>query len=74
MKGLLGLYIGKDFSIQINGETVTVEIEPDLTFNHLWLRSKKRIAVEIIANTDIKEVIYLERYNKEVLKPKTSGE
>ncbi|KCZ73020.1 FKBP-type peptidyl-prolyl cis-trans isomerase [Candidatus Methanoperedens nitroreducens] len=70
--GLLGLYIGKDFTIQIDGETLTVEIEPELTFNQRWLMSKRLIANEIINNTDIKEVLYVEKYNSEVLAPKTS--
>lgn len=72
--GLLGLYLGRDLSIQINGETATVEIDPDMTYNQRWLMSKRQIASELIANTDIKEVIYLERYNKEVLEPKTKQE
>jgi len=33
--------------------------------------SKRQIANELIENTDIKEVIYQERYNKEVLAPKS---
>lgn len=72
--GLLGLYIGKDFSIQVNDSTVTVEIQPELTYNQRWLMSKRQIAREIIDNTDIKEILYLERYNKDVLEPKNTGE
>ena len=74
VKGLLGLYIGKDFSIQVNDSTVTVEIQPELTYNQKWLMSKRQIAREIIDNTDIKEILYLERYNKDVLEPKNTGE
>ncbi len=72
VKGLLGLYIGKDFSIQVNNETATVEIEPELTYNQRWLMSKRQIAREIISNTDIKEILYVERYNKDALEPKTA--
>ncbi len=72
VQGLLGLYIGKDFSIQVNDGTATVEIEPALTYNQRWLMSKRQIAREIIGNTDIKEILYIERYNKDVLEPKTS--
>lgn len=70
VKGLLGLYIGKEFSIEINDQKATVEIEPELTYNQRWLMSKRQIAKEIIDNTDINEVVYLERYNKDVLAPK----
>ncbi len=68
--GLFGLYIGKDFAVQINDETASVEIEPEMTYNQRWLMAKRQIAREIIKNTDIKEVIYLERYNLNVLEPK----
>lgn len=74
VQGLLGLYIGKDFSIKIQDETVTVEIDSELTYNQRWLMSKRQIASELINNTDIKEVIYLERYTKDMLTPKTTGE
>ena len=70
VKGILGLYIGKEFSVEINDSTATVEIPPEITFNQRWLMSKRQIANELIENTVIKEVIYLERYNKEVLAPK----
>ncbi len=70
VKGLLGLYIGKEFSVEITDDTVTVQIEPELTFNQRWLMSKRQIAKELIDNTNIKEVVYVERYNKDVLAPK----
>ncbi|MDD1745868.1 MAG: peptidylprolyl isomerase [Candidatus Methanoperedens sp.] len=70
VKGILGLYIGKEFSVEIKDGIATVEIEPDLTFNQRWLMSKRQIAKELIDNTDIIEVVYLERYNKDVLVPK----
>jgi FKBP-type peptidyl-prolyl cis-trans isomerase SlyD len=71
VKGLLGLYIGKDFSVEIKDGTAAVEIEPDLTFNQRWLMSKRQIANELIENTDIKEVVYLERYNRDSLAPRS---
>ncbi|MDD5616705.1 MAG: FKBP-type peptidyl-prolyl cis-trans isomerase [Candidatus Methanoperedens sp.] len=64
VKGLLGLYIGKEFSVEIKDSTATVEIPPEITFNQRWLMSKRQIANELIENTDIKEVVYLERYKK----------
>ena len=73
VKGLVGLYIGKDFSVQITDGSATVEIDPELTYNQRWLISKKQIAREIMGNTEIKEVIYLERYGSEMLTPKTEN-
>lgn len=72
VKGLLGLYIGKDLPVQINDSTATVEIEPELTYNQRWIMSKRQIAREIINNTDIKEIIYIEKYNMEILEPKNT--
>lgn len=72
IKGLFGLYIGKELPVKINDETVTVDVEPELTFNQRWLMAKRQIANEIISNTEIKEVLYVERYDKDVLAPKTS--
>ncbi len=74
VKGILALYIGKDFSIKVDGSIATVEIQPELTYNQRWLMSKRQIAREIIDNTEIKEMLYLERYNKEILEPKTADE
>ncbi len=70
IKGLFGLYVGKELPVKINDETVTVDVEPELTFNQRWLMAKRQIANEIINNTEIKEVLYVERYNKDVLAPK----
>jgi len=74
VKGILSLYIGKEFSVQVDDGAATVEIEPDLTYNQRWLMAKRQIAREVISNTDIREIIYLERYNKDVLEPKNTAE
>jgi len=67
VKGIIELYLGKEYPVQIKNNTAVVEIEPELTFYQGWLISKRRIAKDIIYNTDIEEVTYLERYNKNVL-------
>lgn len=64
VKGLLGLYIGKEFSVEIKDSIANVEIPPEITFNQRWLMSKRQIANELIENTDIIEVVYIERYKK----------
>lgn len=74
VKGLLGLYIGKEMPVQVNDNSLTIEIEPELTYNQRWLMTKRQIAREIIDNTDIKEILYVEKYNKDVLEPKTAAE
>jgi FKBP-type peptidyl-prolyl cis-trans isomerase SlyD len=70
IQGLLGLYIARELPIQINDSCVAIEIEPELTFNQRWVMSKMQIAREIIKNTDIKEIAYIEKYNQEILEEK----
>jgi FKBP-type peptidyl-prolyl cis-trans isomerase SlyD len=70
IQGLLGLYIGRELPVQINDSSATIEIEPELTYNQRWLMSKMQIAREIIKNTKIKEISYIERYNQEILEEK----
>ena len=72
VKGLLGLYIGRDLPVQVNESTISVDIEPELTYNQRWLMSKRQIAREIIDSTDIKEILYIEKYNKDILEPKST--
>lgn len=67
VKGLFRFYTGKEMPVQINDDVLTVEIDYAMTFNQRWLITKRQIAKHIINNTDIKEVIYLEKYNKEIL-------
>lgn len=70
VKGLIGLYIGKDLPVKVNEDSITVDIEPEMTYSQRWLLSKRQIAREVIDSMDIKEIIYLEKYNKEILEPK----
>jgi FKBP-type peptidyl-prolyl cis-trans isomerase SlyD len=67
IQGLLGLYIGRELPVQINDSSAAIEIEPELTYNQRWLMSKMQIAREIIKNTDIKKIAYIEKYNQEIL-------
>ncbi|MCZ7399083.1 MAG: peptidylprolyl isomerase [Candidatus Methanoperedens sp.] len=72
-RGLIALYIGKEMPVKVNDGEATVEIEPELTYNQRWLMTKRQIARELIENTDIKEILYLERYNKDMLEQKPTG-
>lgn len=72
IKGILGLYIGKELPVQVNDSTANIEVQPELTYNQRWLMSKRQIARELIDYTDIKEIIYLEKYNRDVLEPKSA--
>lgn len=70
IKGLIGLYLGRELPVQINDSSAAIETEPELTYNQRWLMSKRQIAREIIKNTDIREIAYIEKYNQEILEKK----
>ncbi|HEX7575781.1 MAG TPA: FKBP-type peptidyl-prolyl cis-trans isomerase [Candidatus Methanoperedens sp.] len=70
IKGLIGLYLGRELPVQINDSTATIETEPELTYSQRWLMSKVQIAREIMKNTDIREITYIEKYNQEILEEK----
>ena len=72
IKGLIALYIGRELPVQINDSSATIEIEPELTYNQRWLISKMQIAREIMKNTDIREISYIEKYNREILEEKAT--
>ena len=67
IKGLIGLYLGRELPVQINDHSAAIETEPELTYNQRWLMSKVQIAREIMKNTDIREITYIEKYNQEIL-------
>ena len=70
IKGLIGLYLGRELPVQINDHSAAIETEPELTYNQRWLMSKVQIAREIMKNTDIREITYIEKYNQEMLEEK----
>ncbi|MCZ7401557.1 MAG: FKBP-type peptidyl-prolyl cis-trans isomerase [Candidatus Methanoperedens sp.] len=72
IKGLISLYLGRELPVQINDSTATIETETELTYNQRWLMSKVQIAREIIKNTDIREIAYIEKYNQEILEGKAT--
>jgi FKBP-type peptidyl-prolyl cis-trans isomerase SlyD len=72
IKGLIGLYIGRELPVQINDSSAVIETAPELTYNQRWLMSKRQIAREILKNTDIKEIAYIEKYNQAILEEKAS--
>ncbi len=72
-RGLIALYIGKEMPVKVNDSELTVELEPEITYNQRWLMTKRQIARELIDNTDIREISYIERYNKETLELKAAG-
>ncbi|MDR2944033.1 MAG: peptidylprolyl isomerase [Methanosarcinales archaeon] len=66
IKGLFALYTGiQDAGIKISGDVADVEIPTGITFNQRWLFGKGKLADEILNNTDLKEIRFVESVKKE---------
>ncbi|MCX9084717.1 MAG: peptidylprolyl isomerase [Candidatus Methanoperedens sp.] len=70
IKGLIGLFIGKELPVQINDSSAVIETDPELTYNQRWLMSKRQIAREILKSTEITEISYVEKYTRDMLEEK----
>ncbi|MGP8322086.1 MAG: FKBP-type peptidyl-prolyl cis-trans isomerase [Methanosarcinaceae archaeon] len=65
IKGLFALYTGlKDLDVYVNNGIATIFTPVALSYNQRWLMSKSRIADEILKNTEVKEVQYVEKYSE----------
>ncbi|MDY0267052.1 MAG: peptidylprolyl isomerase [Methanimicrococcus sp.] len=65
IKGLFALYTGvSDSEVKVAGDVAEVEIPTGITFNQRWLFMKGKLADEILANTDLKEIRYVESVKK----------
>ncbi|MDL2261819.1 peptidylprolyl isomerase [Methanimicrococcus sp. OttesenSCG-928-J09] len=66
IKGLFALYTGvQDSDVKIEGDVAELEIPTGITFNQRWLFMKGKLANEILENTDLKEVRFVETVKKE---------
>ncbi|MCL2862996.1 MAG: peptidylprolyl isomerase [Methanimicrococcus sp.] len=71
IKGLFALYTGiKDPEVTIDGGVAGIEIPTGITFNQRWLFMKGKLADEVLKNTDLKEIRYIETVKKEVKEEK----
>lgn len=66
IKGLFALYTGvQNAEVKIEGDVAEIEIPTGITFNQRWLFMKGKLANEILENTDLKEMRYVETVKKE---------
>ncbi|MDR0767550.1 MAG: peptidylprolyl isomerase [Methanosarcinales archaeon] len=66
IKGLFALYTGvSDADVKVSGDVADVEIPTGITFNQRWLFMKGKLAKEILENTNLKEIRYVETVKKE---------
>ncbi len=64
IKGLIDLYARADLDIEIQGDIAKVIVPYSLSFDQRWIISKRQIADEILAHTELKEMQYIEKYTK----------
>jgi FKBP-type peptidyl-prolyl cis-trans isomerase SlyD len=66
IKGLFALYTGvSEAVIKVNGEVADLEIPTEITFNQRWLFMKGKLAQEVLANTGLKEIRFVEVIKEE---------
>ena len=66
IKGLFALYTGiDDPNINIVGGVADLEIPTGITFNQRWLFMKGKLANEVLENTGLQEIRYIESVKKE---------
>ena len=64
--GLFALYTGiKDPEVKIEGDVADIEIPTGITFNQRWLFTKGKMANEVLENTELKEIRYIESVKEE---------
>ncbi|NLI62900.1 MAG: peptidylprolyl isomerase [Methanosarcinaceae archaeon] len=67
VKGLYSFYTGIiDSDVTVEDGIAKIVIPLGLTFNQRWLLSKGKMANDILENTDIKEVLFIEKYDKKI--------
>ena len=66
IKGLFALYTGvQDVEVKVSGDVAEIMTPSGITYNQRWLFMKGKLADEVLANTDLKEVRYVESVKKE---------
>jgi len=71
--GLSALYMAQEMDIEIDGTVVRVNVPLEFNYSQHWLNTKAQMALDMLKYTELTEVLYVETYTEELLKP-DSGE
>jgi FKBP-type peptidyl-prolyl cis-trans isomerase SlyD len=71
--GLSALYMSREMDIEIDGTVARVSVPLEFNYLQHWLNTKAQMALDLLKYTDLTEVLYIETYTEELLKP-DSGE
>ncbi|HIH44432.1 MAG TPA: peptidylprolyl isomerase [Candidatus Methanoperedenaceae archaeon] len=69
ISGLLEMYAGNKFKIEVSGDTASVEVPLALALEKQWLVAKALVATDMLKYGGIKELVFIERFTQEALNP-----
>lgn len=69
INGLLEMYAGNRFKIDVSDDSASVEVPISLALEKQWLLAKAMVATDMLKYGGIKELVYIERFTQEALNP-----
>ncbi len=67
--GLSALYMAREMDIEIDGAVARVNVPLEFNYSQHWLNTKAQMALDMLKYTELTEVLYVETYTEELLKP-----
>ncbi len=67
--GLSALYMAQEMDIEIDGTVAKVNVPLEFNYSQHWLNTKSQLALDMLKYTELTEVLYVETYTEELIKP-----
>ncbi|NOR46890.1 MAG: hypothetical protein GQ533_02415, partial [Methanosarcinaceae archaeon] len=72
--GLGALYMSQEMDIEIDGTVARVNVPLEFNYSQHWLNTKAQLALDMLKYTELIEVLYVETYTEELVKPDSEEE
>lgn len=72
--GLGALYMSQEMDIEIDGTVARVNVPLEFNYSQHWLNTKAQLALDMLKYTELTEVLYVETYTEELVKPDSEEE
>jgi hypothetical protein len=72
--GLSALYMAQEMDIGIDGTVARVNVPLEFNYSQHWLNTKAQLALDMLKYTELTEVLYVETYTEDLLKPDSEEE
>lgn len=72
--GLSALYMAQEMDIEIDGTVAKVNVPLEFNYSQHWLNTKRQLALDMLKYTELTEVLYVETYTEELVKPDSEEE